>query len=91
MPQGSPKKTNLSRKQPLQRGAYQALIRKMADRAEELDLSVRALAELLNRPRTTVHKTLTGQRRMDPIEFLDWCEVLEFDDPIRLIRSLSRR
>jgi len=31
-----------------------------------------ALAERLDRPRTTVHKTLTGQRRLDPIEFLDW-------------------
>ncbi len=91
MPASSSKKNNLSRKQPLQRGPYQALVRKMAERAEELDLSVRALAKLLGRPRTTVHKTLTGQRRMDPIEFLDWCEVLEFDDPVKLIRSVQRR
>jgi len=63
----------------------------MAKRAEELDLSVRALAERLGRPRTTVHKTLTGQRRMDPIEFLDWCEALEWDDPVAVIESVRRR
>ncbi len=49
---------------------------------------VRALAELLRCLRTTVHKIMMGQRRMDPIEFLDWCEVLEFDDPVKLIRSV---
>lgn len=92
MPANSPKKKKtLPSKQPLQREPYQSLVRVMAKRAEELDLSVRALAERLDRPRTTVHKTLTGQRRMDPIEFMDWCEVLEFDDPVKLIRSISRR
>lgn len=54
-------------------------------------MSVRALAERLDRPRTTVHKTLTGQRRLDPIEFLDWCEALEWDDPLAIIRSVRRR
>lgn len=66
------------------------MVRALQTRAEELGLSVRALAERLGRPRTTVHKTLTGQRRLDPIEFLDWCEALEFDDPVKLIQSLRR-
>lgn len=82
---------SLPAKQPLQQQPYQSLVRAMAKRAEELDLSVRALAERLGRPRTTVHKTLTGQRRMDPIEFLDWCEALEFDDPVKLIRTIARK
>lgn|GEM_PF-1946831 len=92
MPASSSKKKNaLPSKQPLQRQPYQSLVRAMAKRAEELDLSVRALAERLGRPRTTVHKTLTGQRRMDPIEFLDWCEALEWDDPVAVIESVRRR
>lgn len=62
----------------------------MAEHAEELGLSFRALAELLERLRTTVHKTLTGQRGMDPIEFLDWCEALDFEDPVKLIKSVRR-
>lgn len=81
---------NLSQKQPLQGEAYQALIRALASKAEQRELSVRALAELLDRPRTTVHKTLTGQRRMDPIEFFDWCDALGIKDPVKLIRSLKR-
>lgn len=75
-------------KQPLQSSAYQALARLLQERADELGLSVRALAERLGRPRTTVHKTLTGQRRLDPIEFLDWSEALEWDDPIEVIQSV---
>ena len=56
-----------------------------------MELSVRVLAGRLARPKTTVHKTLTGQRRLDPIEFLDWCEALEFDDPIKVIESVRRK
>lgn len=81
----------LSAKQPLQKSPYQALARLLRHRAAELDLSVRVLAERLNRPRTTVHKTLLGQRRLDPVEFLDWCEALELNDPIAVINSVRRR
>jgi len=81
----------LPAKQPLQSSAYQALAQLLKRRAEELELSVRALAERLDRPRTTVHKTLSGQRRLDPIEFLDWCEALELRDPLAVIRSVRRR
>lgn len=92
MPKAGQKKSKSPpAKQPLQSSSYQALARLLQQRAEELGLSVRALAERLNRPRTTVHKTLTGQRRLDPIEFLDWCEALELDDPIKLIRTIARR
>ena len=78
-------------KQPLQHSAYQSLARLLQERADELGLSVRALAKRLSKPRTTVHKTLTGQRRLDPIEFLDWCEALEWDDPLAVIKSVRRR
>lgn len=81
----------LPAKQPLQRGAYQSLARLLRERADELGLSVRTLATRLKRPRTTVHKTLTGQRRIDPIEFLDWCEALELDDPLGVVASIRRR
>ncbi|MCA9278615.1 MAG: hypothetical protein KDA34_05865 [Phycisphaerales bacterium] len=73
-------------KQPLQSTAYQALMTELRARADELELSVRALAERLDRPRTTVHKTLCGQRRIDPVEFLDWCDALEIKDPVKAIR-----
>lgn len=82
---------SLTPKQPLQRSAYRALAKLLQERCEELGFSVRALAEKLDRPRTTVHKTLCGQRRLDPIEFLDWCEALELDDPVAVINSVRRR
>lgn len=88
----SPRKNSnsLPPKQPLQNSAYQALARKLQKRADELELSVRGLAERLGKPRTTVHKTLTGQRRLDPIEFLDWCDALEWDDPLAVLKSVRR-
>ena len=82
--------TPLPAKQPLQNSAYQALAQRLQKRAEELGLSVRALAEKLGKPRTTVHKTLTGQRRLDPIEFLDWCDALEWDDPLAVLNAVRR-
>lgn len=86
MPGKRPRKLALEPKQPLQDARYQALIASLRHRADELGLSVRALAERLDRPKTTVHKTLTGQRRMDPIEFLAWCEALEIADPLHILR-----
>lgn len=91
MPTNRGKRRLLPVKQPLQSSAYQGLARLLQARADELGLSVRMLAERLGRPRTSVHKSLTGQRRLDPIEFLDWCEALEWDDPIAVIRSVRRR
>lgn len=85
------KPTTLQAKQPLQRSGYQALAKIIRTRATELGLSVRSLAARLRKPRTTVHKTLCGDRRLDPIEFLDWCEALELDDPLAVLNSLRRR
>jgi transcriptional regulator with XRE-family HTH domain len=84
-------KRPLPAKQPLQSRPYQALARRIKARAEELGLSVRDLAARLGRPRTTAHKTLSGQRRLDPIEFLDWCEALEWEEPLSVIESVRRR
>ncbi|MGD9790588.1 MAG: helix-turn-helix domain-containing protein [Phycisphaerales bacterium] len=75
----------------MQRPAYQALARALRSKADLAGLSVRDLAAKLGRPSTTVHKTLGGQRRLDPIEFLEWCEVLGVDDPIALIESVRRK
>ena len=85
------KRSPLADKQPLQREPYQSLIRALKKQADELDLSVRGLAERLGRPKTTVHKTLSGQRRIDPIEFLEWCEALELDDPVAVINKVRRK
>lgn len=78
-------------KQPLQGTRYQGLARLLKARAETLGLSIRDLEGLLKKPRTTVHKTIGGQRRLDPIEFLEWCDALDIADPIGAIRSLMNK
>lgn len=80
----------LPAKQPLQRSSYKLLAGALRARATELEFSVRTLATRLGKPPTTVHKTLSGQRRLDPIEFLDWCEALELSDPIAVIEGVRR-
>lgn len=75
---------------PLQRGPNQALARLLRRQVAELDISVRDLGKRLRMAPTTVHKTLRGQRRLDPFEFLQWCEALGLDDPIAVLRSISR-
>jgi cyanate lyase len=76
---------------PLQRAANQSLARLLARRAKEQELSIRDLADALGVAPTTVHKTLRGQRRLDPFEFVDWCEALDLGDPVRVLASLTRR
>lgn len=36
-------------------------------------LTQRALAQRLGKPHSYVWKVETGERRIDPIEFIDWC------------------
>lgn len=89
MPPSRKKKARpLPAKQPLQGSAYQGLARLLKARAGEQKLSVRDLEKRMGKPRTTVHKTLGGQRRLDPIEFLEWCDALNIADPVGAIRSV---
>jgi hypothetical protein len=77
-------------KQPLQRGEYKSLALAIEARATRQGLSVRALAERLGMPSTRVHKTLRCQRRLDPLEFLDWCEALDIEDPVGFLRAIKK-
>lgn len=47
------------------------------DRRKELGLSQRALADRLDVIYSTVGKIETGDRRLDVLEFIDYCEALE--------------
>lgn len=78
-------------KQPLQSTQYRALAAALQARTNELGLTVRALAKRLGRPHATVHKTLRCQRRLDPIEFADWCEALRIKHPMQLVARVKQR
>lgn len=40
-------------------------------------MTQRDLARRLTKPASYVHKTEVGERRIDPIEFIDWCRACE--------------
>lgn len=48
---------------------------------------MRELAELLNKPHSYVYKVEHGERRIDPVEFVQWCWACGVDpaDEIALI------
>jgi len=52
-------------------GRFRALLRKIR---EESDLSQMALAQKLGKPQTFVSKSEIGERRIDFLETLDFCE-----------------
>jgi methylphosphotriester-DNA--protein-cysteine methyltransferase len=77
-----PKRKPDKPKQPLQSEGHRLLSEALRARAEELGLTVRALADRWGRSSTTTHKTLRNQRRIDFMEYLDLCEALEIEDPV---------
>lgn len=81
---------SLRSKQPLQAAPYQGLARLLKAQVDAMGLSIRDLEALLKKPRTTVHKTIGGQRRLDPIEFIEWCDALGIKDPVAAIRSVMK-
>ena len=63
------------------------LLRKWRNDAK---LTQRALGKRLRKPHTFVHKSEVGSRRIDPIEFIDWCKACGVS-PTAAIAGLARR
>lgn len=63
------------------------LLRELRDSA---GLTQAELAPLLGRPQNRVSDFERGGRRVDVIEFLDFCKAVEAD-PIEVLRELQRR
>lgn len=61
----------------------------MEHRAVELSFSIRQLAETLHMPVSRVHKTLQRQRRVDPLEWLDWAVALRINDTLHFLRNVK--
>lgn len=53
------------------------LRQKLITRRKEIGLSQRALAERLNIIYSTIGKVETGDRRLDVLEFITYCDALE--------------
>jgi len=72
----------------LHRSAYRRFCRLLRQWREEAGLTQRTLGDRLRRPASFVHKCEAGERRMDPLEFVEWCRACGFD-PCEALRSME--
>jgi transcriptional regulator with XRE-family HTH domain len=68
---------------------YRALREQLRQWRTDAGLTQRDLGKRLRKPHTYVHKTEAGNRRIDPIEFIDWCKAcgISSADAIRRFAS----
>jgi hypothetical protein len=50
-------------------------------------LTQRSMGEILRKPHTYVYKVEVGNRRIDPLEFIQWCKACRVD-PSRKLKEL---
>ena len=67
---------------------YRGMCRLLRQWRESAGLTQRALASRLKKPYSYVHKVETGERRMDPVEFIRWCRALNLD-PATCLRKID--
>lgn len=53
--------------------AYRRLCELLRSWRTDAGLTQRAMAERLRKPHSYVHKCEAGERRIDPLEFIQWC------------------
>jgi len=68
--------------------AYQRLRQDLKSFRLAAELTQAELAKVFGRPHTFVHKVESGDRRIDPVEFVRWCKACGVDpgDAIRKIK-----
>ncbi len=72
---------------------YRKLAAQLRAWREGANLSQRGLASLLKKPASFVHKCEVAERKIDPLELLDWCEACDISqvDAIEIIQVFRRR
>lgn len=75
---------------PHHTNAYRKLCGLLIEQRHNADLTQRALALRLKKPRSFVSKTELGERRIDPVEFLRWCRACGID-PADALREFESR
>ena len=53
----------------------------------DADLTIRSMGERLHKPYSYVHKVEVGNRRIDPLEFIQWCKACNAD-PLKKFKEL---
>ena len=57
---------------------------------EDAGLTQRALGERLKKPQSWVYNCETGNRRVDVVEFVDWCQACDIQ-PVNGVRKLLKK
>ena len=52
---------------------HQALMQVLVETRKSKGITQQELADRLNRPQSYVAKVETGERRLDVVEFIEWC------------------
>ncbi|MEZ6235282.1 MAG: helix-turn-helix transcriptional regulator [Phycisphaerales bacterium] len=71
--------------------SYETLRSQLLGVREAAGLTQRELAERLERPRSYVWKSETGERRIDPVELVRWCQACRADPGVvlgKLVRAM---
>jgi transcriptional regulator with XRE-family HTH domain len=69
--------------------AYRRMCLLLRSQRERAGLTIRSLAAKLEKPHSFVTKVEQGERRIDPIEFIDWCNACGVD-PRKAISRLVK-
>ena len=69
---------------------YRKLCRLLRQWRTDAGLTQRDLAAILKKPHTYVHKTETGERRIDPVELIRWCRAVGIE-PTDAIKNVEAR
>ena len=70
---------------------YRALLDLLVQLRGEAGVTQATLAERIANTQTFVSKVERGERRLDVVEFSEWCEALEFDASSAFDQFLERR
>lgn len=68
---------------------HQALMQVLVETRKLKGMTQQELANRLDRPQSYIAKVETGERRLDVIEFLEWCEALGACSPT-VIEEISK-
>ena len=68
---------------------YRLLPRLLREMRNQAGLTQRALAARLAVTHIFIHKSETGERRVDVTEFMDWCKACDID-PITAFTKLAK-
>jgi len=69
--------------------AYRKMCRLLREWRDQANLTQRTLAGRLRKPHSYVWKVESGERRIDPIEFIAWCRACG-KTPAAVIEQLER-